>query len=113
MAEKLLWPTVDAVADILKDERLWITKHKQEDIDVRLQVYGPEHAGEWATVDGVTELRWAVRAGCSDYDQDHRGYWGASTVFATDSDDALLSTAEELLDQAKDHAAQNGLDVEG
>lgn len=98
MSEKLKLPTADGVAEILKGERNWIVKHGQEEIDVRLQVYE----------DG----KWAIRAGCSDYDQDHRGYWGASSVFGTDTDEALLSTAEELLDQAADHAASNGVEVE-
>lgn len=59
--------------------------------DVRLQVYE----------DGA----WAVRYGLSDYDQDHRGYWGASSVGPCDEAEQLDWVAADLIDQATDFAA--------
>jgi hypothetical protein len=50
---------------------------------------------------------YAVRFGDSSYDQDHRGYWGASSVNNADTDEDLASTAEDLLEQALDDAAMN------
>ncbi len=58
--------------------------------DVRLQVYP----------DGS----WALRTGLSDYDQDHRGFWGASSI-SWDRQD-LSSLARDLIEQARDHKAQ-------
>ena len=49
-------------------------------IDVRLQVH-----------DG-----WALRTGPSDYDQDHRGYWGVGSVVGPDMNMGnLISVANE------------------
>lgn len=61
------------------------------DCDVRLQIYP----------DGG----WAVRWGLSDYDQDHRGFWGASSVPGGRFDS--VSTARDLLSQARDSHAQS------
>lgn len=55
--------------------------------DVRLQV----HNG-----------RWSLHTGSSDYDQDHRGYWGASSVSPT-ADRALVEDiADDLLAECAD-----------
>jgi len=67
-------------------------------IDVRLQVY-PD--GDWA-----------VRWGLSDYDQDHRGYWGSSSVPGDNRRFDSKDLARDLIDQAKEHFAQ-GDDDEG
>jgi hypothetical protein len=60
-----------------------------EGFDVRLQVYDDGH--------------WAIRTGDSSYDQDHRGYWGASSIDHTTS---CRELAVDLIDQAAEHAAQ-------
>lgn len=52
-------------------------------IDVRLQVYPSGH--------------WAVHLGPSDYDSDHRGYWGASSISPRSNCKKL---AKELIEQA-------------
>jgi hypothetical protein len=67
----LRFPSIDAVARALRDVSANVECDPPVDgepsgCDVRLQVY-PE---------GV----WWIRYGLSDYDQDHRGYWGASSV---------------------------------
>lgn len=56
--------------------------------DLRLQVRGES---------------WYVHTGSSDYDQDHRGVWGAS--FLPYGRTNLSEIARELLDQAKEQAA--------
>ncbi len=67
-------------------------------IDVRLQVYPSDLGGTWA-------IRW----GLSDYDQDHRGAWGASCVSLEDDAEALEETARDLLEQARDAAAEQAI----
>ncbi len=62
--------------------------------DVRLQV------SKWGS-------DWAIRVGDSQYDQDHRGDWGASSIRHDDSDDAIRSIAEDLVGQALESAALN------
>jgi len=82
--------------------------------DVRDDVRGPN----WPKVDGDdwTEVRlqvypdgaWAIRVGLSDYDLDHRGYWGAGTVSATDKLADLDDLARSMLDEAKEAHAMAG-----
>lgn len=67
------------------------TSEECEFCDVRLQVY-PDGA-------------WVVRVGPSDYDPDHRGFWGASSVSRGRFNAA--DTARELIEQCRDHAAQS------
>lgn len=47
---------------------------------------------------------WAVHSGDSQYDQDHRGFWGASSIPGTRRFNAR-DVARELIDQAKEHHA--------
>lgn len=61
--------------------------------DVRLQVYE----------DG----QWAIRWGLSDYDQDHRGYWGSSSIEPTSTFGDLLEVAKDLISQAEEQEAQD------
>ena len=58
-------------------------------VDVRLQV--------------DPEGYWSVHSGDSSYDQDHRGYWGASSVSRRSN---MREVAAELIEQAKDHYAE-------
>lgn len=81
------FPSIKHVAAELRA----INADAEGDCDVRLQVYE----------DGA----WAIRVGSSDYDLDHRGYWGASSVpgkrfNATD-------TARDLIEQAREAHAQS------
>jgi hypothetical protein len=90
------FPTIAAVARDVRAAAKSIgwgkSRSKFRDyLDVRLQVY-PDGA-------------WAVRVGLSDYDQDHRGFWGASCIprgrfSATD-------LARDLVNQCRDHHAAN------
>jgi hypothetical protein len=64
----------------------------RDEVDVRLQVYE----------DGA----WAVRWGLSDY-QDHRGYWGASSVPGSNRRFHSEDVARNLIDQAKDAYADS------
>ena len=61
-------------------------------IDVRLRLHGGS---------------WYLMVGDSSYDQDHRGYWGASSVgYDLPMDDAK-DIALDLIDQALDDHAQS------
>lgn len=52
----------------------------------------------------VTERGWNTHSGSSDYDQDHRGAWGAS--FLPYARTNLTDLARELLDDARESHAQ-------
>lgn len=89
-------PTVSEVAKNL----VGINKYdgdEDEGIDVRLQVYE----------DG----QWAVRFGSSDYDQDHRGFWGSSSVPGSRKRFNSRAVAADLIDQCEDMASQNDYEV--
>ncbi len=91
------WFSESEARPIQKEIEVWL-KHVSSylddeitSIDVRLQVYP----------DG----QWAVHSGSSDYDQDHRGYWGASSI---DAETNIPLLALELLDQAEEDFATSG-----
>lgn len=50
---------------------------------------------------------WSVKSGSSDYDQDHRGYWGGASVSTGMTEDEHLAVAQALLDQAVEAAAED------
>lgn len=88
---------VEAVKSVRDDSRTY----KPEDItapgtdspsiDIRLQVYSD---GEWA-----------FHSGDQSFDQDHRGYWGASSVGPEDDDATCEDIAKGLIDQVAEDAA--------
>ena len=88
------WPTVKDVEKQLvayKRERVYEEALRSEDgLDVRLQVY--------------EDRTWAIRTGDSQYDQDHRGFWGSGTLTHTTN---CRELAAHLLNEAKDHEADN------
>jgi hypothetical protein len=92
------FPKIDDVAAELRaiNKQQLNRDDADEGIDVRLQVY-PD--GDWA-----------VRSGSSDYDQDHRGYWGASGVPGDNRRFDSKAVARDLIDQAKEQRATGGDD---
>ncbi len=50
---------------------------------------------------------WYFLTGLSDYDQDHRGHWGASSVGANLTEEAARAIAADLLNQVLDSVAQS------
>lgn len=50
---------------------------------------------------------WSLHTGSSDYDTDHRGYWGASSIEATDDDAKLGRILADIVNQACDRAAED------
>lgn len=87
-ARKFRAPSIAAVASELKGYKVWLDVENPE-ADIRLQV-----------TDGGC---WAVHFGDSSYDQDHRGYWGASSI---DRRTNCRELARELIDQCADHFYQ-------
>jgi hypothetical protein len=89
------FPTVAEVAEELRAVQMGVAWDDIEEgepgVDVRLQV------GEGGS--------WAVHSGDASYDTDHSGFWGAGSLDAITDCDAL---AAELIEEAKDHAAQCG-----
>ena len=100
------WPSIDSLAHDLKAEkealRRMFTRREAENewdeeggaggyVDVRLQV--------------VPDEGWALHTGISDYDQDHRGHWGADSLRVYGRQN-LRELARDLIRQARDDAAQ-------
>ena len=82
------FPKISDVARELRD----LNKEADSEMDVRLQVY-PN--GDWA-----------VRWGDPSYDQDHRGYWGSSSIPGNNRRFNSEDTARGLISEAKDHQYQ-------
>ena len=74
------------LSDCLADAR----QCEEGGMDVRLRVF-----------DGG----WWLNAGDAQYDDDHRGYWGAATLLGDETADDLLMLAEDLLEQCADDFA--------
>lgn len=87
------FPSVSAVAKVLRTINARV-ESCDDGCDVRLQVYP----------DGS----WAVRWGLSDYDDDHRGYWGASSVPGGGRRFDSRGVARDVIGQAQDHHATSG-----
>jgi hypothetical protein len=71
--------------------------------DVRFRLYEWSNAG-WNG--GKAEWAWEVLTGDSQYDQDHRGYWGCGYVEAGASRAACREVAREIIEEALDARAQ-------
>jgi len=87
--EKVLEAEIAHIVSVLMDIQDMLDEEIEE-TDVRLRWF-----------DGG----WNVYHGDSSYDQDHRGFWGASSVRYDDSYEDLESLARELIDQVVEHAA--------
>ena len=91
---------VDEVVAELKDIRDDMAVTPSEDgieseddfMDVRLQV--------------LDDGSWMLHTGDASYDTDHHGSWGAGTMTALDTDEELLTLAQDLISQADDMKAQ-------
>ena len=87
------FPSIEAVAEALRD----VNANVEGECDVRLQVYE----------DG----QWAIRFGSPDYDSDHRGFWGASSIPGVAKGRARRfdsrEIARELIEQAREMKAQS------
>ena len=79
-----------SIQDVARELRA-VNNFADDECDVRLQV----------EADGS----WAVRYGDSSYDQSHLGYWGASSVPGSGRRFPSISTASDLLEQAKEQYA--------
>lgn len=90
------FPTLRAVTTALLGVRAEARQDREEEYDVRLQ---------------VTNRGWQVNVGSSDYDLNHHGVWGASTVGQLDAVSELRETARSLLEQCREaYASRWGCD---
>ena len=64
---------------------------------------GEDFAGQDVRLQVLENGKWAVHVCPSDYDQDHRGYWGAS--FLSYDRQNLTDLARDLIDQAAESIA--------
>ena len=66
--------------------------------------HGEDFAGTDVRLQVLENGKWALHSGPSDYDQDHRGYWGAS--FLSYDRQNLTDLARDLLDRVADQLAE-------
>lgn len=89
----MTFPTIKEVALDLRRINTNVESEPDKGCDVRLQLYP---AGDWA-----------IRVGLPDYDLDHLGYWGASSVPGVVNGQVKrfnsTDLARDLISQVKDH----------
>ena len=83
-----MFPTVKELARDLADIKRWLRANGIDETDIRLQ---------------VRESGWCTHTGDPCYDQDHRGFWGASSIDRTTN---CRELARDLIDQAREDQAQ-------
>ena len=81
------------ISETLRALRAWRIANKIDETDVRLQLHN----------DGTISIHY----GDAQYDTDHSGYWGASTLSQSDSTADLEYMARDLVNQAIDSAAED------
>ncbi len=86
------WPQEKELVFYLKGLRQECIREGWAEIEVRLQVTGPDD--------------WQLHSGDAQFDQDHCGCWGASYVQPDDTDDDLKVTAGALLVEAGEDYAE-------
>ena len=64
-------------------------------LDIRLQISKSDYGSEWS-----------IHTGSSDYDQDHRGFWGCSSISGEESTDDIIEIVEDLIEQAEEEYEQ-------
>lgn len=88
----MTWPTIEEIVRALENaNESYDADPEGTGVDVRLQVY---ESGDWA-----------LRVGVADYDQDHRGYWGASSFPGGGMAFDPRGVASDLIDQAQEQYA--------
>ena len=76
-----------------------------------LATYDPADITEYGSDEPGGDIRlqvhngWMVHTGDSQYDQDHRGYWGSGWVPAGCTQAQARDIARELVEEAADHEA--------
>lgn len=95
------FPTIPELVRLLKFEWECLRKnHSREELK--------EKGEDFASTDvrlRVFNGNWYVLTGSSDYDQDHRGAWGASCLSYDRQN--LTDLARDLIEQAKDQWVDN------
>jgi len=81
------FPKISEVASVIKYENQSECQ-EEEGIDIRLQVC---EGGSWL-----------IHTGDSSYDQDHRGYWGASSIPGNNKRINSREVAKDLISQAEE-----------
>lgn len=99
------WPNVGQVLEEIRYVRNLATM-EGNDVDVRLQVrIGVYDDGEYGCC-------WDVHFGSAQYDTDHRGFWGASSVPPNAGSALVLNIATDILKEAVDARHENPSELE-
>jgi hypothetical protein len=96
MEDVMRFPSINDVSAELRRINKQESAEDDDDggIDVRLQV--------------MPDSTWTVNWGLSDYDQDHHGYWGSSSVPGDNRRFDSKDIARDLIEQAREHKATGG-----
>lgn len=95
------FPTIPELVSSLKANWEYIRKNFSRE---ELKERGEDFAGTDVRL-RVYNGSWYVYTGSSDYDQDHRGVWGASCLSYDRQN--LTDLARDLIEQAKDQFVDN------
>jgi hypothetical protein len=87
------FPSIKDVATILKELNNTMDSTSEEALDIRLHVWE----------DGT----WTIHTGDSQYDQDHRGFWGSSSLMGKCNWVSIRDIARDLLDQVREDYAMD------
>ena len=94
------FPSIKSVRSALVSEWRYLRRNFTQE---KLREAGGDFAGVDVRLQVWPNGGWAIHTGPSDYDQDHRGFWGCSCISWERQD--LTEIARSLIDQAKDHAS--------
>ena len=97
------FPSVVAVCSALVSEYKYLRRNFSRNDLLDPYDKGNEFAGTDIRLQVYENGNWAIRSGSSDYDQDHRGFWGASSLSFDRQN--LTDLARDLIEQAKEMEA--------
>ena len=68
-------------------------------LDIRLQISESDYGSDYGS-------EWSIHTGSSDYDQDHRGFWGCSSISGEESTEDIIEIVEDIVEQAEEEYEQ-------
>jgi len=92
------WPSIKDVAAELRV----LNETEAEEVDEEGELYGVD-----ARLQVLPNGSWQLWWGSPDFDTDHRGYWGATTLPGNNQKFDSTGAARDLIDQAKEMHAQD------
>jgi hypothetical protein len=98
---KIRFPSISSLRSCLADEQKSLRRSVSR--DELQEISEPDSVPSIDLRLRVTGSGWQILTGSSDYDQDHRGFWGSSYLPYDRAN--LTEIARDLIEQAKEHEA--------